>query len=82
MPCLYIFFRHVLAAIHFNGNLSREIRQKDGEDQYSIIYPKFKNGEAVVRGVRVKPNFGKLFFRSVSADMNTPLHEWVSYYLE
>ena len=25
----------------------------------SIVYPKFKNGEAVIRKVRVKQNFGK-----------------------
>ena len=31
----------------------------DGSEQVSVIYPKFKNGEATVRSVKVKPNFGK-----------------------
>jgi hypothetical protein len=43
-----IFYRHVIAIIHFNTNLSREKRTKDGIEQYNVIYPKFMNGEAVV----------------------------------
>ena len=33
---------------------------KDGVEQYHIVYPKFMNGEAVVRNVPVKQNFGRL----------------------
>ncbi|CAB3991552.1 Hypothetical predicted protein [Paramuricea clavata] len=44
-----MFCRHVIAIIHFNKNLSREKRTKDGIEQYNVIYPKFMNGEAVVR---------------------------------
>lgn len=55
--------RHILAAVHFNYNLNREIKKNSsGEEQVSVIYPKFKNGEATVRSVRVKQNFGKLTF--------------------
>ena len=32
---------------------------KDGVEQYNIVYPKFMNGEAVVRTVPVKQNLGK-----------------------
>lgn len=53
--------RHILAAIHFNFNLQREVKQRevDGVERVKISYPKFKNGEATVRDVRVKQNFGK-----------------------
>lgn len=58
-----IFIRHVLAAIHFNSNLMRETKNKaDGSEQLRIIYPKFKNGEASVRDVRINQNFGKIYF--------------------
>ena len=58
---IHIFFRHILAVIHFNDNLNREVKKHslDGSEQVSVIYPKFKNGEATVRSVKVKPNFGK-----------------------
>ena len=32
---------------------------KDGVEQYNVVYPKFMNGEAVVRKLPVKQNFGK-----------------------
>ena len=32
---------------------------KNGIEQYHITYPKFMNGEAVVRNVKVKQNFGR-----------------------
>ena len=51
--------RHALATIHFNYNLARPVKKNGDKDQVSVIYPKFKNGEAVVRNVRVKQNFGK-----------------------
>ena len=33
--------------------------EKDGVERVKVSYPKFKNGEATVRDVRVEPNFGK-----------------------
>ena len=57
----YFFPRHILAAVHFNFNLQREVkhREADGVERVKLSYPKFKNGEATVRDVRVQPNFGK-----------------------
>lgn len=50
----------MLAAVHFNSNLHREVRQrKDGSEQVKIVYPKFKNGEGTVRDVKKEPVFGK-----------------------
>jgi hypothetical protein len=47
--------------IHFNFNLRQELdtRKADNQEKIKITYPKFKNGEATVRNVRVTPNFGK-----------------------
>lgn len=55
-------FRHILAAIHFNVNLNRDnrIKKSDGSEQVAVVYPKFKNGEATVRGVKVEADFCKL----------------------
>ena len=48
--------------MHFNYNLHRDVRKPPtGEDQVKVVYPKFKNGEATVREIRVEPNFGMLF---------------------
>ena len=50
--------------MHFNANLRREVdtRKADQQEKIKITYPKFKNGEATVRNVRVTPNFGEFFF--------------------
>ena len=50
-----------MAAVHFNFNLHREVkrREKDGVERVKVSYPKFKNGEATVRDVRVESNFRK-----------------------
>ena len=31
-----------------------------GHEQVSVVYPKFKNGEATVRNRKVEQNFGKV----------------------
>ena len=60
---MFHLFRHALAVIHFNNNLNRDIkRKKDGSQQIKVVYPKFKNGEATTRDVRVKQTFGKRIF--------------------
>ena len=47
--------------MHFNNNLKRdELVSPTGKMQVKVVYPKFKNGEATVRSVRVRQNFGKL----------------------
>ncbi|RUA06182.1 MAG: hypothetical protein DSY43_02710 [Gammaproteobacteria bacterium] len=58
---LYFIDRHILAAVHFNENLHRDIksREVDGQERIKIVYPKFKNGEATIRNIRVKPTFGE-----------------------
>ena len=58
-----IFFqpRHILAALHFNQNLVRDVKKKaSGSSQVKLNYPKFKNGVASVRDVRIQPNYGVL----------------------
>ena len=51
-------FRNAFAIIHFNKNINRSNRMKNGVEQLHVVYPKFKNGEAVVRNVKVQQNFG------------------------
>jgi len=52
--------RHILAAVHFNFNLQRECRKNaDDAEQIQFTYPKFKNGEATVRNVRLSQNFAE-----------------------
>lgn len=53
-----ISFRHALAIVHFNENIKRDARQtKDGKTYYSIHYPKYKNGDELVRTVAVSPTY-------------------------
>ena len=50
-----------MAVIHFNANLRRDERvTTSGKTQVKVVYPKFKNGEATVRSVRVGQNFGMI----------------------
>ena len=35
------------------------VEPRKGLERIKVDYPKFKNGEATVRGVRIAPNFGK-----------------------
>jgi hypothetical protein len=38
---------------------------KDGVEQVHVVYPKFKNGEAVIRNVKVQQNFGMYKYNTV-----------------
>ena len=52
---IYIHFlniRHIIAAVHFNHN-RKVVTNSDGSEQLVVVYPKFKNGEATVRDVKV-----------------------------
>ncbi|XP_067035289.1 uncharacterized protein [Acropora muricata] len=55
-----LYCRHILAVVHFNLNLQRQVKCKesDGSERVRVSYPKFKNGEATVREVKVKADFG------------------------
>jgi hypothetical protein len=63
MYCIYLhflYFRHILATLHFNENVHRKPKQtKDGKTYMHITYPKFKLGDEVVREVAVPPTYGK-----------------------
>lgn len=38
----------------------RDVKKKaDDSEQIRVLYPKFKNGEASIRDIRVEQNFGK-----------------------
>ena len=53
--------RTILAAIHFNFNLKRESKaDAHGKPKLKVTYPKFKDGEATVREMKVEQNYGNL----------------------
>ncbi|KAK3746874.1 hypothetical protein QZH41_008131 [Actinostola sp. cb2023] len=52
------YCRHILASLHFNENLKRETKKgKDGSPYVHVTYPKFKQGEEVVRDIPVQPTY-------------------------
>ncbi|XP_015749576.1 PREDICTED: uncharacterized protein LOC107329403 [Acropora digitifera] len=54
-----MYCRHILAAVHFTFNLHRDVKRRNSDNtgQLKFTYPKFKNGEATVRNVRISLNF-------------------------
>ena len=55
----FVFYRHVLASLHFNENVRRERKKtKDGSTYVNVTYPKYKNGGDVVREVAVAETYG------------------------
>ena len=52
-------FRTILSAVHFNYNLRRESKVDDkGNIKVKVTHPKFKDGEATVREIKVEQNYG------------------------
>ena len=42
----------LLAALHYNHNSDKkQAKTQNGDDQYSILYPKYKKGGFIVRKV-------------------------------
>jgi hypothetical protein len=62
-----LFSRHILAVVHFNANLHRATKTKkaDNAEQVKVTYPKFKNGEATIRNVKISQNFCKYYLQYV-----------------
>ena len=57
----YLFYRHILASLHFNENIQRETQlSRDGNEYIRVTYPKFKLGEEVVREVACPPTYGMI----------------------
>ena len=54
-----LFYRTILAALHFNYNLKRESKtDNEGRPVLQVKYSKFKEGEATVREAKVSINYG------------------------
>ena len=50
-------------APHFNENSNRkQLVTRDGQEQYDIIFPKYKKGEYVVRKVLETPTYGNALY--------------------
>ncbi|XP_048733591.2 uncharacterized protein LOC125649824 [Ostrea edulis] len=53
-----MYCRLMMAAIHYNENASRsQATTRDGDLQYKISFPKFKQGDYSVRKVTVEPTY-------------------------
>ena len=56
------FHRIALAALHFNENTKRQQAvNREGQNQYSMSFPKARKMEAVVREVKVEQTFSKCY---------------------
>ncbi|XP_046863196.1 uncharacterized protein LOC124456937 [Xenia sp. Carnegie-2017] len=53
-----MFCRHILVVTHFESNLEGGNQEVNGVPQVKVHNPKFTNGEAVVRNVKVAQDFG------------------------
>lgn len=52
--------RLMLAALHFNGNANHcKSKTKEGKEQYSIAYPKYKSRGYIVRQIKTDPTYSK-----------------------
>ena len=50
-----------LASLHFNENANRcQAKTRNGEDRYSIVYPKYKHGGYIVCKIKTTPTYGKV----------------------
>lgn len=70
---LILITRQILASLHFNENVHREVKKKkNGEVRTRVWWPKFKAGEAVVRDVKVEPTYSKchVFHKSLFMIIN------------
>ena len=58
--CALIYYRLQLAALHYNENANKkQAKTKDGEDRYSVCFPKYKKGGYIVRKIMVESTHGK-----------------------
>jgi hypothetical protein len=54
------YFRHQLAALHYNHNSKRDQAiTKQGGKGYRIIFPKYKKGRHIAREVKTESTYGK-----------------------
>ncbi|XP_078384210.1 uncharacterized protein LOC144666703 [Oculina patagonica] len=66
--------RTILAALHFNYNLNRETKvDEHAEPKLKVTYPKYKQGEATVREVKVVQNYD--YFAELYETMTTTPRE-------
>lgn len=58
-----IFYRLLLAALHYNYNGSREVAQTSGGvAKYAVQYPRFRKGEHTVQPIKQKASYGQYSF--------------------
>ena len=62
----YIYFRLLVAAMHFNENFGRaQAVTKSGKERIRIVFPKQKHGEFTPKIVPVPKTYSELFYKQV-----------------
>jgi hypothetical protein len=57
-----LHFRTTLAILHFNENVDRAAKMKDGHMRYNVVFPKYRNGAFIVKKVKEPPTYGKFSY--------------------
>jgi hypothetical protein len=56
---IIIVYRLSLAAMHYNENNERpQALSKDGRRQFSMLFPKYKKGDHIVREIKENSTYG------------------------
>jgi hypothetical protein len=64
---LYFFGRMALAAMHYNENANRhQATTAEGLEQYSLTFPKNKDGKLTVRALKTQPTYGNVIYLIIS----------------
>ena len=62
----YIYFRLLLAALHFNENVNKaQAVTAEGVPRWKLSYPKYKKGKEVVTKVTTKVTYGKYILHNL-----------------
>lgn len=52
-------FSVALAALHFNENADKLTLVKDGDEQLSVVFPKYRNEEFIIKKRKMRSTYGK-----------------------
>lgn len=55
-----LYYRLALAALHYNENAGRkQAVSRQGQERYSVLFPKYKKGGYIVQKVTIDPTYSK-----------------------
>ncbi len=75
----WIFYRLLIAALHFNENAGRDqAKNTRGELEYKIVFPKYKKGSYVIRKITTSCTYG--MFRYLHTTIKRHMFTLFSHY--